>query len=193
MDSSVALIAVDHGFSNNRAVIRIAASPSSDNSFYYGFACTHLPNFAGSIKFDWYTTDVGLRESYTDTSWAQCLSATALPEEDEGVPKAHFLLLTQDVKLRVLTIWFDTLTYEALESVADLSYMSSIKPESFDAHAFEFDTDVQAFFGTTTTYFSHATLSKDVGFIQMTHDNIRFTPDFFSDASIATMTPDPGV
>ena len=70
--------------------------------------------------------------------------------------------------------------------------MSSLDPTSFDAIAFEFDTDVQAFFGTTTTYFSHATLSKDVGFIQMTHDAIRFTPNFYEDASVATMSPAPG-
>ena len=150
------------------AVIRVAARLSEDLTYLNGFACTHLTDPSSTTHFDYIKSDAGVLASYTDSVWSQCLSVHAsYPDPTDSLARVNFLLWYPAQTFKLLTIKFDLLAYYAVETNT-LSYYSNFDPSSLDSIGFTFE-GYQGIIGTTTTYFG-TTLSKTVGFLEMTPD-----------------------
>ena len=157
---------MNHGFQANIPAIRVTSI--SDGTEIISYTCSQLPDSSSNagVKFDWVSSVSGVKGSYSDSNWAQCLGVyPGTPETSLiGNSNAQFLLMTSTLKVKLMMISFDQRTYIAYESES-LSYINSFDATSSDVYGFVFKSNA-AFFGTFKNYGGTA-LTRSAGFIEM--------------------------
>ena len=100
---------MNHGFQANTPAIRVTSTLAGTEIITY--TCSQLPDASSvaGVKFDWVSSVDGLKGSYSDSSWAQCLGIYPGTDQTElaGSSNAQFLLMTPSLELKVMMISFD--------------------------------------------------------------------------------------